>query len=67
MTTCCGCKGGRLRDDLTDLKFRAKVLLTVRAMETEKTMMKTMAKDDDDVKTMAKDKVTLKMARMDDS
>ena len=49
------------------MKFRAKVLLTVRAMETEKTMMKTMAKDDDDVKTMAKDKVTLKIARMDDS
>ena len=60
-------KGGRLRDDLTDLKFRAKVLLTVRAIETEKTMIKTMVKDDDDVKTMAKDKVTLNMARMDDS
>ena len=67
MTTCCRCKGGRLRDDLTDLKFRAKVLLTVRAMEMEKIMMKTMAKDDGDMKKMAKDKVSLKMARMDDS
>ena len=49
------------------MKFRAKVLLTVRAMETEKTMMKTMAKDDNNVKTMAKDKVALKMVRMEDS
>ena len=50
------------RNNLTDLKFRVKALLTARAMETEKTTMKTMAKDD---KNMKKDNNDLKMAGMD--